>query len=539
MESKKHLRGVLLLLLLSPYVFASSPSGIDFFKNKPRSIAKDYYIYRYLTEKNPTSKEAEILFDQTSRMTLKLFHIFANKIDNKEYKKISQCLKMKTQKLLKQDIDCIWIGLSIYDALQLDKKSLEKLSVKTQKYKELSKILNILSKENLFEEALKDKKIFLKIANGCGMKKREELFNKELSKDEIYELSQLKSFNKTVKLFVTERKNRKFLKSLLHVKINPNLSHKTLFFLAINALNFNRKEKALTYLKEAKNRAYYRFDKDKSIFWSYLITKEEKYLQELNKSFDLNIYTIYAKEQTAKKFDSITEPTVKDKNKKYDIKNPFLWRNLLLKIKDKNSTQLLKIAENFKYKNTLGQYSFIKERADGYKISYFPRPFEEYLKNYDIKREALILAIARQESRFIPASVSTSYALGMMQFMPFLARATAKKLKISNFDLDDMFDPKIAYKFANDHLNYLEKKLSHPLLIAYAYNGGIGFTKRMLKSELFFKKGEFEPYMSMELVPYDESRRYAKKVLANYIIYMQLLGSNISLQNLIQQLKSR
>jgi len=41
------------------------------------------------------------------------------------------------------------------------------------------------------------------------------------------------------------------------------------------------------------------------------------------------------------------------------------------------------------------------------------------MRDYSTDRKALMLAIARQESKFIPASISRSFALGMMQFMPF------------------------------------------------------------------------------------------------------------------------
>ena len=64
--------------------------------------------------------------------------------------------------------------------------------------------------------------------------------------------------------------------------------------------------------------------------------------------------------------------------------------------------------------------------------------------------------------------------------------------------------------------------MKHPLLIAYAYNGGIGFTRKMLKNGLFSKNSkhkEYEPFISMELLPYDETRKYGKKVLANYYVY--------------------
>ena len=164
-------------------------------------------------------------------------------------------------------------------------------------------------------------------------------------------------------------------------------------------------------------------------------------------------------------------------------------------------------------------------------------PYYEYIKDYDARRQALILAIARQESRFIPTAVSTSYALGMMQFMPFVANHIAKKeLKLDKFDQDDMFDPKTAYFFANHHLDYLQKELGNVVFISYAYNGGIGFTKRMLARPDMFKPGKFEPFLSMELVPYQESRIYAKRVLANYIVYLHRLNDNTKISSIFQSL---
>ena len=103
-----------------------------------------------------------------------------------------------------------------------------------------------------------------------------------------------------------------------------------------------------------------------------------------------------------------------------------------------------------------------------------------------------------------------------------------------------MFKPSVAYKFANHHLDYLEKYLSNPVFIAYAYNGGIGFTKRMLqKGDLFNKNSvykKYEPFLSMELVPYAESRNYAKKVLSNYIIYLAILNSSTKISQFFENL---
>jgi len=529
---------VTVLCLLLPYfLYAQLPQNFSSFQKLPRSIAKDYYIYRYLNERNVTSRQAQELLEQTKRVNFKLFHSFAKRIDDKGFKKVSKCLKFKTPLLLKKDDECIAIGLSISNALSLDRNTTIMLSKRLKNYKDINKTLQIISSENIMQEALKNSKKFIEIFNKAGSKNRKKLFDNEIEKDKLNQLAKLKSFNRTIEIIVTARELKNLQKSLLHVEVNQNLTQKSIFFLALNALEQNQKKLALNLLNKAYDKAYYRFDKDKITFWKYLITKEKKYLEKLNSSFDVNIYTIYAHEKYSIRFENIVLPKVNNKNKKYNIKNPFLWTNLLRKIKDKNSSTLEKIAKKYKHKNTIGQYAFLLERAKGYKTHYFPMPFYNLLRDYNNKRKSLILAIARQESRFIPASVSTSYALGMMQFMPFLARATAENKKIKNFDIDNMFDPKTAYNFANLHLNYLVKKLKHPLFVAYAYNGGIGYTRRLLKSGKFFTKGIYEPFLSMETISYPETRKYGKKVLANYIIYMQLLGEKVSLDELITNLK--
>ncbi len=531
------IKGLLALLYfcMPLILIAQVPKDIDSFNKLPTSIAKDYYIYRYLTEKNITSSDAEKLLGQTKRVTKRMFYLFAKKMDDPGFKKVSKCLRLGIKKLLKEDTECKAIGLNVYKALKLKKKQLEDLSIELKAYKKLSSTLKILSSEDVYEEAYKNQKKFIGIFNSSGKQNRKKIFDKILNPKYINELCNYKRFNTSLRLIVMEKNLSNLKVSLLEINNTKKLNDKSLFLLGLNALKLNQEKKALFFINESEKKAKYRFDRDKTTFWKYLITKDEKYIDKLMKSFDVNIYTIFAHEQRNKKFTNILYPHVNNKTIKYNIENPFLWTELLREIKDKNDTQLLKISEKFKYKNTIGQYTFIKERIDHYQNSYFPIPFKNLLENYDKKRISTILAIARQESRFIPASVSTSYALGMMQFMPFLAHAIAKKEKMKDFDLDDMFYPKIAYNFANIHLNFLSRHLHNPLFIAYAYNGGIGYTRRLLKSGTYFRKGRYEPFLSMELINYPETRRYGKKVLANYVIYMQLLGEKVTLHEIIAQ----
>jgi len=311
--------------------------------------------------------------------------------------------------------------------------------------------------------------------------------------------------------------------------------------LGVNAVLLNSPKDAARFFTRAEAAFERQERKDNALFWLYLLSRDTSYLEKLNQSRDVNISTLYANELTGASpaVNIVTPMPTKEKVADYDIKDPFLWQKTFKMIKEMSAQDAAKHSEIFNTKETLGQYAYLMEKASGYKDSYFVMPFVDELEDINATRKALLYAIGRQESRFIPAVISTSYALGMMQFMPFLANHIGKKeLQIPNFDQDDMFDPRLALKFADHHLNYLEKYLYHPLFVAYAYNGGIGFTKKMLQRGDLFNEGEYEPFLSMELVPFAESRDYGKKVLANYVIYLRLLRSSTSISTLFESLKT-
>ena len=150
-------------------------------------------------------------------------------------------------------------------------------------------------------------------------------------------------------------------------------------------------------------------------------------------------------------------------------------------------------------------------------------PYRDIMSQLSKKRQALIYAIARKESRFVPASVSSSFALGMMQIMPFLIKHIAKE-RGEEIDLNEIFNPRKAIVYANHHINYLATYLHNPLFVAYGYNGGIGFTKRLIMRSDYFRNGPYEPYLSMEKIENVEAREYGKKVMVNYVIYQNKLG---------------
>jgi soluble lytic murein transglycosylase len=258
-------------------------------------------------------------------------------------------------------------------------------------------------------------------------------------------------------------------------------------------------------------------------------------LQKLLKSWDINLYTLLARDILNKKYpETITPKLSKEDLDHYNDQNPIHWAKIKKEL-FKPNTDLKSLAQDYKAQESIGVYSYILSKASHQREIYFPMPYQDLMSKFPKKRQAIIYAIARQESRFVPASVSRSFALGLMQIMPFLIEHIAKE-RGEKIDLDEIFNPKKAIIYANHHINYLAKYLHNPLFVAYAYNGGIGFTRRLIERSDYFRKGAYEPYLSIEKIDNVEAREYGKKVLVNYVIYLNKMGIQTRITPYIEEL---
>jgi len=492
---------------------------LKWLKTKTTSYVKDFYIWRYL-DQDITPNQAKEAISQVRRLNNKIFYRYVNKADDKILKDYKSCMRAKTKDIIYKKPYCIEAGLSVYDATTLNHNQrvlvLNKLA--HSPYHNLEQKIKIIDAKIPFDKVQHiPNKIFFDTFNQAGGKFRVKYFNHTFSIRLLNKLKKDKKFRQTIKLIVTNPKMKIAQISLLKLN-SKGLDFKTTFHLAINAIKYKKTKLALTYLNDAYPKAYYRMQQDNITFWQYQLTKKQKYLNILLDSWDLNIYSLYALNKVGKKSKNIEFDIIKKyKKTEYDLTDPFEWLKVLDDTKQMTKEKLTKYQNIFTTTQTQGHLAFVSERFYKYKVAYFPEPYEDDKENTKKNMHAFIYAIARQESRFIPTSISSSYAMGSMQIMPFLSKALAKQLK-EKYDIDQQFDPKTNVRYAHHHLKYLKRVVKNPLFMAYAYNGGIGFTKRLL-NENIFKKGVYEPYLSMELVSYDESKKYGKKVLANYYIY--------------------
>lgn len=504
-------------------------------KQKENSIAKDYYIHKLLEKKQISQNEAKNLSEHIFRYQGKIKNALESLVPPKpSYNpKYAKCFNYTSKTILKADSTCqlYRVNYSLYFVSKLDNTTRTKLATKFKNHPETSLILNAFNQKNPLNLLIDNNNTALFLKTWNFLNSPDIL----LKTSYINKLAKEKGFTEFMRPIIIKQTQPNLLLSFLQISPN-NVSGEAAFYLGINALIFKQEPKAVLFFNKAYKSYEKQYDKDNALFWIYQITQKKSDLELLAKSSSLNIYSIWAKQLQKQPLSNFSSLKAKNKKHEFDMNDPFLWQSLSKEIRQANKEKLKTMADSFNAKNTLPIYAFILERANDFKENYFIMPYYEHIKEYDVKRQALILAIARQESRFIPTAVSTSYALGMMQFMPFLANHIAQnELKLEKFEQDDMFEPKTAYFFANHHLDYLESKLGSPVLISYAYNGGIGFTNRMLDKGLF-QAGKYEPFLSMELVPYTESRIYAKKVLANYIVYLHLLNDNTSILSIFESL---
>jgi len=492
----------------------------------PISYAKDYYTWRFILEKGTTKKEALVAYKWTKRKSYKLKKAIRKKLGYTP--KIGKKPNKKDPK-----------NFIIYP-LSASKKSLEqlkKLYRKIQKQGKYSDTLKVMSSTQPFKRlAEMGTTTQCYIFNSVSSKYRKKYFNEAFSPKQLEYLIHEAQFNKSIEKIVTTHDLQRSKKSLIFFINDNNLTFQSNFLLAMNAIEFKKIKVAENFLKIARTKTTYQSQYDQIDFWFYLLSKDKKYLKKLLGSYDVNLYTLRARDILDEPYPKVISPNLEFKViNNFDITNPIDWEKVKLKMKE-NPDRLSEMAKEYNSSETLGIYSYLKEKEVKYTKPYYPMPYPLSMWGLEKKRVALLYAIARQESRFIPASVSPSYALGMMQIMPFLIKHLAKERE-QKIDLNEMFNPYLAVNYANQHLDYLNEWLYHPLFVAYAYNGGIGFTKRTIKNSHLFKKGTYEPYLSMELIDYSESKEYAKKVLTNYVIYLNLLGIQTKISPLLSSLE--
>jgi len=164
----------------------------------------------------------------------------------------------------------------------------------------------------------------------------------------------------------------------------------------------------------------------------------------------------------------------------------------------------------------------------------FPMPLKSAVLQRTSQIEldpAYVYGLIRQESRFIMDARSSVGASGLMQVMPATARWTAKRIGLNNFKPHQITDRDTNIAIGTGYLKLVLENFDGSLpLAAAAYNAGPSRARNWRGQD-----GDpiLETAIWAENIPFNETRDYVKKVMANTNIYAILIS------NKAQSLKAR
>jgi soluble lytic murein transglycosylase len=130
---------------------------------------------------------------------------------------------------------------------------------------------------------------------------------------------------------------------------------------------------------------------------------------------------------------------------------------------------------------------------------------------------AYVMGLIRQETRFMAALRSYVGATGLMQLMPNTAGWVARKTG-TPYSPAQLTDPALNLRLGTSYLKMvLDNFGGSQVLAAAAYNAGPTRPRRWREG------ATLEPAIWAENIPFNETRDYVKKVLANATLYSMLL----------------
>lgn len=135
--------------------------------------------------------------------------------------------------------------------------------------------------------------------------------------------------------------------------------------------------------------------------------------------------------------------------------------------------------------------------------------------------ETWVHGIVRQESRFMHYAKSRVGAAGLMQLMPTTARWAAKRAGVKKYKRSMIYNLDTNVAIGTYYLRYtLELMKGSKVMASAGYNAGPGRAKRWRANH------SLEGAIYAETIPFNETRNYVQRVMANTHLYAQQLGHN-------------
>jgi len=148
----------------------------------------------------------------------------------------------------------------------------------------------------------------------------------------------------------------------------------------------------------------------------------------------------------------------------------------------------------------------------------FPLHHAESIRRYAAAQAldpAWVAAQTRSESSFMPRARSGADARGLMQLLPGTGMQVAKRIGVPWSGGESLYDPDTNLQLGTAYLRQmLERYNGQAYLAIAAYNAGPAPVDRWRAA-----RGQLEPDMFIESIPWKETREYVARVLAFSVVY--------------------
>ena len=175
-------------------------------------------------------------------------------------------------------------------------------------------------------------------------------------------------------------------------------------------------------------------------------------------------------------------------------------------------------------------YGVIAYQTSRTQINYQDQ-INEYSNKYNVD-PLLTASIVKVESDFDNDAQSHQGAKGLMQLLDETAKHSAEVIG-EDYYPDKLNDIDYNLKLGVGYYNYLYNYYNNKELALAAYNGGVGNVDKWIDQGILDKDNP-----DISKIPFDETRQYVTKVMANYEVYKTFykdgLPSNLELSDLGQ-----
>lgn len=199
------------------------------------------------------------------------------------------------------------------------------------------------------------------------------------------------------------------------------------------------------------------------------------------------------------------------------------WTYMVLSRSKEQQTELARYAFNQKWADLSVQatiagklWNYLEER---FPLAWSPE-FRQATNDKGIT-QSYAMAIARQESAWNPEARSPVGAAGLMQVMPATAQHTVQMFGISGYSgPGQLLDPQMNINIGTHYLEYVYQQFGrNRILSSAAYNAGPSRVNTWLSNS----GGRIDAVAFIESIPFSETRRYVKNVLAYDVFYRYFL----------------